>query len=121
MRFFGSRQLPPITLRDACQPPCRRCLGVRAGTFSPLREQQRSILAEWETGARKLPRAADLPRPVLIDYIPPLLEQISELVDQFKEGHLAELPRSCARASPDSFSEASEARWRSTSGDIPHD
>lgn len=57
-----------------------------------LRDKRPGIIAEWEEAVQALPRAAKLSRPKLIDFIPPLLDQIIDTVEQYRAGSTPDQP-----------------------------
>jgi PAS domain S-box-containing protein len=61
-----------------------------------LRSARPAILAEWEQAIRQLPVARDLPRLLLIDHVPELLERIGLMADAFAEGQHAPLAQDLA-------------------------
>jgi signal transduction histidine kinase len=61
------------------QPPTAAQRQVRLCDF--IRDNRPHILAEWEHMARRLPCAARLSQPQLLDHLPDLLEQLAHVVE----------------------------------------
>lgn len=61
-----------------------------------LRERGSDILAEWEAAARARVRSANLPKPQLLNFLPELISQIADLVEQLQTGRSAELSEPAA-------------------------
>lgn len=58
-----------------------------------IRGRKGDVLAEWSRAVRKLPVAARLDTPALMDHMPLLLDRIADLVCALEEGGSTELPR----------------------------
>src|SRR3569623_1537471 len=62
-----------------------------------MRARKTEILAEWEIIVQRVSAAAKLGRPLLIDHIPALLDQIANTADQLAAGKPAAAPIAIAR------------------------
>lgn len=61
-----------------------------------MQQHQAAIVADWEQQARQQQPAAAIPRPVLIDHIPQLLDCIADIAEQIQAGGSAQLPDDAA-------------------------
>lgn len=66
-----------------------------------LREHRDDVLREWERRVRALPPAADLDTQALIDHLPHLLEEISDLADEALADGSGDEPRGPSRQQTD--------------------
>lgn len=70
---------------------------VTATLAAFMRARKTEILAEWEIIVQRVSAAAKLERPLLIDHIPALLDQIADTADQLAAGKPAAAPIAIAR------------------------
>lgn len=62
-----------------------------------IRSRKEEILRDWEDEVRQLSSARRVPRPVLIDHLPRLVDQIAALIDEITMGKVSEESRQAAR------------------------
>ena len=62
-----------------------------SGLAAFLRSNENQVFDLWEREARKLLETRDLTRPELTDFLPPLLRQVADFIDQTLAGRVAEL------------------------------
>lgn len=63
---------------------------VRVDFAGFIRDRHQEILDDWERRLRAKPPARELPRPVLIDHLPQMLEYIGELAQRLRSGEAAQ-------------------------------
>lgn len=82
-----------------------RTTEARSDLADFLRANRDLILDEWEQAVRELPWGAEIPQLTLIDFMPPLLTRIAELVERFAAGEKPGPPPEAERHALDRLKE----------------